>query len=255
MLARLERSFGFISKVGLWDLAIIVVAFLFYYLVRGSTDMTADVAAAYSRAYDIVALERRLGLFWEKEMQAWIMTSRFLVDFWNFFYVYIHFPAIAFIGLWVFIFHRRNYILFRNAFLISGAIGLLIFYLLPTAPPRLMPPIFGITDTMLAFSAVNYDIQPAAFVNQYAAMPSVHLAWNLLLGIALFVTARNILARAFAVLMPPAMFFSIVSTGNHFIIDGLAGIVLGLLGLALALVWRRYSERFWARLSGSRGEP
>ena len=243
----LKRGVRFVGGSGLWDLALIAVAFVLYYLVRGS--MVQNIPDAYSRAFDIVALERRLGLFWEKEMQAWIMSSRFLVDLFNNVYLYLHFPAIVVIGLWLFLFHRRRYILFRNAFLISGAIGLIIFNWLPTAPPRLLPPFFGIIDTGLDFSAINYDIQPLAFVNKYAAMPSLHVGWNLLLGLAVFITSRNLLLRGLAVVMPIAMFLSTVVTGNHFIIDGLAGIVVALVGLALALAWRRRSDRFWGRFA------
>jgi membrane-associated phospholipid phosphatase len=216
--------------------------------------MASSIPDAYSRAFGIVELERRMGLLWEKDMQAWIMSSRHLVDLFNGIYVYVHFPAVILIGLWLFFFHRKRYVLFRNAFLISGAIGLIIFNFLPTAPPRLLPPVFGLIDTQLAFSAVNYDMQPAAFVNKYAAMPSLHVGWNLLLGLAVFWTSRNLLLRAFAVVMPIAMFLSTVVTGNHFIIDGLAGSLVALIGLALALAlarrggtWSRLVRRRWRR--------
>ena len=243
----LNRTARLVTKSGLWDLTLIAVGFLLYYLVRGS--MAADVSVAYSRAFDIVELERRLGLFWEKDMQAWAMSSRFLVDLFNSIYVYAHFPVIVVIGLWLFFFHRRRYVLFRNAFLISGAIGLIIFNWLPTAPPRLLPLVFGLIDTQLAFSPINYDMQPAAFVNKYAAMPSLHVGWNMLLGLAVFWTSRNVVLRTFAVVMPIVMFLSTVVTANHFIIDGLAGVVVALVGLALALAWARNGGRLWAKLA------
>ncbi len=219
------------------------VAFVLYYLVRG---MVVDRAPeATSRAIQLVELEQRLGLWWEVQMQAWIMSSHLLVKLFNGIYVYAHFPLVAGIGLWLFFLHRRRYVLFRNAFLISGAIGLLIFNLFPMAPPRLLPWPYGLVDTMAAFSAINYDMQPAAFVNHYAAMPSLHFGWNLLLGVAIFWTTRNVLARAFAVVMPTAMALSVIVTANHFILDVFAGMIVALLGLALALLIEKHGGRVW----------
>lgn len=234
------------NKSGVWDLALIVVAFIFYYLVRGAVVERAPEAT--SRAIRLVELEQKLGLFWETQMQAWIMSSELLIKLFNGIYVYAHFPLIVGIGLWLFFFHRKRYILYRNAFLIAGGIGLIMFNWLPMAPPRLLPWPYGLVDTMAAFSRVNYDMQPAAFVNHYGAMPSVHFAWNLLLGMAMFGASRNILFRAFAVVMPLAMAWAIVVTANHFILDVLAGIAVGLFGLAVAMAWERYGGRLWHRL-------
>ena len=222
------------------------VAFVLYYLVRGLVVERASEAT--SRAIRLVELEQRLGLFWETQMQAWIMSSEMLVKLFNGIYVYAHFPLVAAIGLWLFFFHRPRYVLFRNAFLISGAIGLVIFNLIPMAPPRLLPWPYGLVDTMAAYSKINYDMQPAAFVNHYAAMPSLHFGWNLLLGVAIIWTSRNLLARAFAVVMPIAMGLSVIVTGNHFILDVPAGAVVALFGLAVALMLERHGRQIWQRL-------
>jgi membrane-associated phospholipid phosphatase len=77
------------------------------------------------------------------------------------------------------------------------------------------------------------------------------VGWNLLLGLAVFWTSRNLLLRAFAVVMPIAMFLSTVVTGNHFIIDGLAGSVVALIGLILALALAKRSG-LWAHLTSRR---
>lgn len=82
--------------------------------------------------------------------------------------------VVEFVGVavWLHLFHRTQYSLYRNAFLISGAIGIVCFWAFPTAPPRLLQQ-WGFVDT--APEAVSYYIfQPPAFVNQYAAMPSLH---------------------------------------------------------------------------------
>ena len=242
----ISRAVRFVNKVGVVELLIMGVAFVLYYLVRGF--VVERTFEATSRAIRVVELEQRLGLWvWETKMQAWVMSSHVLVQLFNGIYVYAHFPLIVIIGLWLFFFHRQRYVLLRNAFLISGGIGLIIFNLLPTAPPRLLPwPLSDqVVDTMFAFSRVNYDIQPAAFVNHYAAMPSLHFGWNLLLGIGIIWSARHFLGTAFGVIMPAAMFLAVVATGNHFIIDVLAGTVVALIGLGLALLLQRYGDRLW----------
>jgi len=240
------RAVRFVNKVGVVELLIMGVAFVLYYLVRGF--VVERTFEATSRAIRVVELEQRLGLWvWETKMQAWVMSSHVLVQVFNGIYVYAHFPLIIVIGLWLFFFHRRRYVLLRNAFLISGGIGLIIFNLLPTAPPRLLPwPLSDqVVDTMFAFSRVNYDIQPAAFVNHYAAMPSLHFGWNLLLGIGIIWTVRHSWGVAFGVIMPAAMCLAVVVTGNHFILDVLAGTVVALIGLGLAILVQRYGERLW----------
>jgi membrane-associated phospholipid phosphatase len=242
----ITRAVRFVNKVGVVELLVVGVAFVFYYLVRGM--VVERTFEATSRAIRIVELEQRLGLWvWETKMQAWVMSSDVLVHLFNNIYVYAHFPLIIIIGLWLFFFHRERYVLLRNAFLISGGIGLIIFNLLPTAPPRLLPwPLSDqVVDTMFAFSRVNYDMQPEAFVNHYAAMPSLHFGWNLLLGIGIIWTIRNSWGMAFGVIMPAAMCLAVVVTGNHFILDVLAGTVVALIGLGIALLVQRYSHRLW----------
>jgi membrane-associated phospholipid phosphatase len=240
------RAVRFVNKIGVVELLIVGVAFVLYYLVRGF--VVERTFEATSRAIRVVELERSLGLWvWEMKLQAWVMSSHVLVQLFNGIYVYAHFPLIIVIGLWLFFFHRQRYVLLRNAFLISGGIGLIIFNLLPTAPPRLLPwPLSDqVVDTMFAFSRVNYDMQPAAFVNHYAAMPSLHFGWNLLLGIGIIWTVRHTLGVAFGVLMPAAMCLAVVVTGNHFILDVLAGTVVALVGLGLAILIQRYGDRLW----------
>jgi hypothetical protein len=248
----LVRTAALVRKSGLWDLALIVVAFLLYYLVRGAVVERAGEAT--SRAIRLVELEKSLGLYWESQMQAWVMSSDLAVRVFNGIYVWGHFPVIAVIGLWLFFFQRRRFITFRNAFLVSGGVGLVIFNLFPMAPPRLLSWDYGLVDTVAAYSPVNYDMQPAAFVNQYAAMPSLHFGWNLLLGIAVYVSSGNILMRTFAVVMPIAMGLAVVVTGNHFILDVAAGSAVALFGLWAAVMLDRHAGRLWQRIAPA-GQP
>jgi membrane-associated phospholipid phosphatase len=240
------RTVRFISSIGLVEIFLVSMAFVFYYVSRGL--VVERTAEATSRGIQIVELEQRLGIFlWETKMQAFVSSSEILAHIFNNIYVYAHFPLIGIIGLWLFFFHRERYVLLRNAFLISGGMGLIIFNLFPTAPPRLLPwPLSDqVVDTMVSFSKVNYDIQPAAFVNRYAAMPSLHFGWNLLLGLGIIWNTKQIWARAFGVIMPAAMLMAVVVTGNHFILDVIAGMVVALGGLGIAYLIEKLGPRVW----------
>jgi hypothetical protein len=241
------RSWRFVHRYGLWDLAVMGAAFALYYWVRGLVEGRAT--EAFSRSIGIAQVERALGLFWEKELQALVMSSRFLVEAANAIYVYAHFPLIVAVGLWLFFWHRPVYALYRNAFLISGGIGLVFFTFLPTAPPRLLPWPYGLVDTMAALSPINYSMQPAGFVNQYAALPSLHFGWNLLLSLAVLTAARGRLLKGLAMTMPVFMGMAIVATANHYILDLALGAGVALLALALAQAWARHGRRLlpWGR--------
>lgn len=81
----------------------------------------------------------------------------------------------------------------------------------------------GQRDVAVANAVDLFDVLPPSFVNEYAAMPSFHAGWNLLLGIALWRASRHLAVRAFALLMPAAMAFAVMATGNHFLLDVVAG--------------------------------
>lgn len=212
------------------EAVLITFAILAYFGVRGLTEGSAAVAAA--NAQRVLELERALSIAWEPRLQELVLVSHALVTLVNWVYIWGHWPVIAVVGLWLFFFRRPAYLLYRNAFLISGGVGLAIFALFPVAPPRLVD--LAVVDTVTQYSRAYRVLQPPAFVNQYAAMPSLHLGWDLLICMALFRSTRCWLARAFAVSLPPAMYAAIVLTANHYFLDGLAGVGLGLFGLAVA---------------------
>lgn len=243
----IDRTLRFIHKVGLVDLGIIVSAYFCYAIVRAAAGDAHREATV--RARDIIALERDFGIFWEAQVQSWILSSHLLIEFFNNFYAYGHFPVIFAVGIWLFIFHRDRYVLTRNAFLISGALSLVIFHLFPLAPPRLLPAHYGFVDTLGQFSDVNYH-SGGNFVNNYAAMPSLHIGWNLLLAIGIITTIKNPLVRGVAALMPVVMSITVVVTANHYFVDILAGVAVAMVGLYLAVQLDRHGWKFKRLLSG-----
>lgn len=234
------------SKKDAAEILLLASALPLYYLVRGITQTQVDDAV--DRGVDLIRLEKNLGIFWEVELQSWVVSYGWLVKALNWFYLFGHLPVIGALAVWLYFWHRPQYLFMRNAFLISGAIALIFYVNFPTAPPRLLPDHlgFGFVDTVVEQYQESRPLTPSWFVNEYAAFPSMHIGWNLLVGMAVWLATKNIFIRAFAVLMPAAMFADIVFTANHYIIDGIASLPVIAVGIGIAvfarwLVLRIYS--------------
>ena len=212
------------------QLAFIAVAAVTYGGVRAATEGSAQTAV--ENGTDILAVERRLGIAWEDAMQSPVLARDVLVTVANWVYIWGHWPVIAAVAIALYRWNRPSYSLLRNAVFISGAIGFLFFALLPVAPPRLLE--VGLVDTVLERSTAYRALQPPELTNQYAAFPSLHFGWNLLVGIVLFQSYRRIAIRIFAVVMPAAMALAIIVTANHYVLDVVGGAAVVLAGLVAA---------------------
>ena len=182
-----------------------------------------------------------MGIFWEAQLQGLILGHVFLVNFFNWVYIWGHIPVVVALAIWIYVCRRDSFARYRNAFLISGLIGLVFFIFVPVAPPRFIPDV-GVVDTITLHSAAYRILQPPAFVNQYAALPSLHFGWNLLVGVAMFQTTRIWYARAFGLLMPLLMFVAVILTANHYIIDPIIGGAVALAALGIAGRLHRHFE-------------
>lgn len=217
------------------ELAIILSAIFGYFFVRQITEGSRE--QAFANAARVIDFQESVGLAWEHTMQGWILQSDVLVTLANWMYIWGHWPVITIAGLWLLTSRPGEYRLTRNAFLISGGIALIIFATFPVAPPRLVDA--ALVDTVTENSNAYRVLQPPSLVNQYAAVPSLHFGWNLLVGIALVRAANNRAVQAFGFAMPVAMFLAIVLTANHYVIDAFAGGALALTGLAIAFYLQR----------------
>lgn len=208
---------------------LVVLAALAYFGVRGLTQ--SGVATAVKHAGDVIAAEEALGLRWEDQLQDLILGRELLVNAANWVYIYGHWPVVIGVLVWLFAKHPDAYYTLRDAMFISGAIGLVVFIAFPTAPPRLVD--LGLIDTVTDRSSSYRALQPPGLINKYAAMPSLHFGWNLLVGIMLIRTTRRRIVWAFAIGLPAAMALAVVMTANHYVLDVFAGGVVALIGLAL----------------------
>jgi hypothetical protein len=218
------------------EFVLVAGAVVIYFAVRGLT--FTDTARARSNALDIVAFERRLHVYIEPSIQDLVDDSSRVTAVLNWIYIWGHWPVISLILLWLVLRDPAGYRVTRNAMLFSGLVGLVVFATFPVAPPRLAG--LGLVDTVTDFSSSYRVLQPPAFVNQYAAVPSLHVGWDLLMGIALVTYGRHIVVRGVGVLLPVLMVFAVVATANHYLVDVVLGVLLVLLALAVA---RRLERR------------
>jgi len=227
------------------ELAIVGVAAAIYGAVRAVTE--GSVAQAVANAEAVERLERTLGIGWEQSVQSLDIGSDVLVRLVNWIYIWGHWPVILAAATFLYVSRPAHYRVLRNAIITSGLIGFVFFYELPTAPPRLVE--IGLVDTVLQQSHAYRALQPPSLTNQYAAIPSLHFGWNLLVGIVLFTAFTSVAVRVFAIAMPLAMGFAVVATANHFVLDIAVSLVVVAVGLAVAVALERH------RSSGGASRP
>lgn len=237
------------SRRDILEGAIIAAAFLLYFWVRGA--VVDNPEKAYWHARDIINAERSLHIFVEGDMNTWVTGHHWLAQVLNYTYFYLHFPLIIVFGIWAYYYRREKYTFIRDSFLASGAIALVIYFLYPVAPPRDLPilatqfdptaPAYVHTfvDTMKQYLGYAYDTQSTdSFVNPYAAMPSLHFGWDLLLGLGIINCFRGMrfgwLAVIIGALLPFTQILAITMTANHFFLDAVAGGIVALSGLAIS---------------------
>lgn len=244
------------SRSRLWATQVLVVVggTLLYFGVRALTQ--GDPSIADGNAHQVIAVEKALGIDAEAYLQQTVLESDFWSTIANWVYIWGHWPVIVAVLIWLLVTSPDRFTLYRNALLISGAVGMVIFAFFPVTPPRLLD--VGFVDTVAEQSTAYRTLQPPSLVNQYAAMPSFHVGWNLLMGVALVVEARQLWLRALGCLLPLAMAWSVVVTANHYLLDGLAGSAIALGALALAIQWQRSGARLTERIptrDGQRQRP
>jgi PAP2 superfamily len=180
------------------------------------------------RVHELVHAERSLGLLFEPSVHRWTAAHPPLLGLAGFAYVAVHLPVT--LGMLAWVWRRRPHAfgLVRDAFVATQALCVAGYLLVPTAPPRMLP---GLGDGDAAVSGFD-----RLFQSPYAAMPSAHVAFALVVSAAVLALARPRPLRALAWLYPAAVVAEIVATGNHLWLDAVGGVVAAALGFALAFV-------------------
>ena len=226
---RLPLGWGdFLRQVGIW-----LGFVLAYQLARGLADRGAE--EAFRNAERVVDLEQRLGGLVELDLQRLVLDAPAIVlHAANWTYWLSQFAVLSAVLLWVYLERTSAYLPLRNTLIVANTIGLVGYVAMPTAPPRMLAE-QGFVDTLAGSEALNHGsglVELAS--NQYAAMPSLHAADALVVGVALALVVRRPALRVLGLLFPLWVWFSLVATANHFWLDVVAGIAIAALGAAIA---------------------
>jgi membrane-associated phospholipid phosphatase len=219
-------------------------AYWLYRLVRGLADGRA--AAAYEHARQIVALEHRLGVFVEPDVHAWASGQAWLIDGASWLYLNSHFTVTSVALAFVYVARNEHFYFVRNMFTVAMVLALVGYLLFPTAPPRLMPEL-GFTDPVREFTGVASDSAVNALYNPFAAVPSMHVGFALMLGLAMARLARRRWIRLLWCAYPVLVSLVVVVTANHWILDAVAGaLTAAVSAVAAQLLLARARPHAWA---------
>ena len=224
----------------------VLVGVAIYLVYDQLRDQVAGLSAdAFRHAQQIVDAEKFLGLYHEYSIQQAFLGVDWFMSFWNIWYGTIHFvmPVVALVWL-----YRRTparYVRWRNTLVLMLGASLLAFWAYPLMPPRLMPARFGFVDAAADFFNFGPQVrvhlgangQPSAaavrtYGNLFAAMPSLHVGWSTWSALAVWPLLRRTWAKVLWALYPVSIFFCIVVTANHWILDAVGGWVVLALGYA-----------------------
>lgn len=227
------------------QLLLFAVAYVGYRLVRGTID--GQIAVANWNATKLIWLEHQLGFFVEPSVQAWATSKTWLIGAASWLYVNAHFVVSLSALVWLYRFRNPSFYWVRNMFMVAMAIALVGYYVYPTLPPRLMGE-WGFTDSVANFTGVTDSDTPiSGFVNHYAAVPSMHVAFAIMLGWSLARLVRRRSLKVLWALYPLLVAFVVVVTGNHFIMDAvLGGLTAGVAALAAQRLFARARPAAWA---------
>ena len=233
---------GIPTAAFLRDFGVVLLVIGVYFLARGLAPTRTDLAFAVTD--HLVAIEKGAGVFWELQVQEVSIRYHAVQEVANFTYAYLHLPVLASVGVWLWFRDRRAFIFMRNVMFVSMVIGVVFYYALPAAPPRLLAlheANMGFTDTVFGGNTAVHYGQPSFVQNNYAAIPSFHFGWIALAAAIVWVNTENRLARTLALALTILMTWAIVASANHLFIDMALG------GLVVAVSWwtaRRIERRF-----------
>ncbi len=238
--AWLPKGWGDLAR----QIAILVSVDLVYEIVRGIADSQRSVAMAHGM--QIIDLERSTGTFFEPSLQAFFMPADWVIDVANQIYLNAQFSIALGFLVWLYLFRNESFYFVRNMFVVAMGLALIGYTLYPTAPPRMFPEL-GFVDTINDFSHVNHDSGLAKIlINPYAAVPSMHCAFAMMIGASGFMVCRRWFAKAFWVSWPLLVSWVTIVTANHYWVDAVLGWMVALTAALVAHRLARARPEAWS---------
>lgn len=226
------------------QLLLFAAAYYLYNLVRGAVD--GDVATAYQNARTLVEAERALGLFFEPGVQSWALSNPWIVDVASWIYVNSHFVVTSAFLVWLYLRRNEAFCYVRNVMMVAMGIALVGYTLFPTAPPRFLPE-WGFTDTVVNLVGEQAARGAEVLYNPFAAVPSMHVAFALIVGVSAAMLVRRRALSILWALYPVLVVLTVIVTANHFWLDAVFGAMVAGAAAYAAHSWlARARPEAWA---------
>ncbi len=225
------------------------VQFAVFWTFYAGYELSAHLASgarptAFANGERVMSVERSLHLFIEPAIQRWTLHDAPAAFLWlaNNTYFTCQFAISFGFMLWTYAMANHAFYFVRNTILLIDFIGLGGYFTVPTAPPRMFP---GFVDTLHTQPISMQSSLVQALGNPYAAMPSLHSAYAIVLGVTGVVVFRHPAVRALWTIYPAIVVYAIVATGNHFVLDALGGLAVAGIALvaSLAIARGRFPRR------------
>ena len=233
-----------------WWVEVLAIGWLVWVYDTISNLAPLRMHVAIAHAQGVLQLERSLHLDPELTLDRWLAGHQTLGLLLSDYYDNAHF--IVTFGLLGWLWWKRAdiYRPLRNALILVNVLGFAVFWLYPLAPPRMLP---GFTDVVAASGAFGswHSGALASHANQYAAMPSLHIAWAGWCTLAIWQLTKRTWVRALAVVYPCVTALAVLATGNHFLLD----LVGGLATIAISVAIVRVAGLWWNSRQVGAGQP
>jgi membrane-associated phospholipid phosphatase len=226
------------------QIGLFTAAYIGYQVVRGLTG--SGGYKPFGDATKIISLERTLHVFIEPSVQAWAQNRHLIMDIADWTYLNGHFALTIIVLGYIYLRRNESFYFIRNMFMLAMGIALIGYVVYPTAPPRLMPE-WGFTDEIRQFTGVTVEHGAgSAFLNFYAAVPSMHVCFALMIGIPMAKLTKRRPFKVLWALYPLLITFVVIATGNHYLTDVvLGGVTAGLAALLSKHLLARARPDVW----------
>ena len=205
------------------QVALVFAGYVIYSVVRGLVDTPQTAIAAFENGRTLISIQQDLGIFVEPSIQQAFGGTGLVADVASWIYLNAQISVTFAALVWIYFRRNRSFYFVRNTFMVAWLMALVVYVVMPVAPPRFFPE-FGFVDSVAAFTGVSASTSNALF-NPYAAVPSMHVAFSLMIGVPLVFLVRRRAVKAFWAVYPLLVTFVIIVTGNHFIADAILGAV------------------------------
>lgn len=228
------------------QLAFFLGAYMAYRYTQGAIDDPIGTASSFANARELIAIEQTTGTFFEPSVHHFFREIGPLNDFSALLYMNAQTLIVSTALLYIYFRHNDSFYFVRNMFMFAMGIALVCYAAFPTAPPRFFFAEYNFVDVVSTFTGVRPGDKVNALFNPYAAVPSMHCAFALMIAVPLAKLSKHRITRIFWTCYPALMVWCVIVTANHWWLDAAAGFATAAVAAYAAGLLARVRPRAWA---------